>query len=179
MSNVIPMRIAHLVGSMKVSAATSSMLNISRWLAQHDHQPLILTEGGDRYDEADQDRLDVMTYQPSGASWLFGGRKQFVAQVTDWKPDVIHVHRLACLPLALRLSGGELPIVCSVHGEVTERHAELVGDAAVQAVVVANEFMRSSALRWLFAQQSVSQLFLMVYRQTVLPLNHSPVPSRL
>ena len=113
---MIPLRIAQFIGPLKVSAASSAAINQSRWLISAQHHSLLLSSGGDREQECHDANMDVLHYKPTGPGWLFGGRRQMLDTLLEWSPDVIHVHRPECVPLALRAAHDGVPVVLSVHG---------------------------------------------------------------
>ena len=140
---MIPLRIAQVIGSLKVSAASSAAINISRWLSNAEHHSLIITSSGDRVAECEATGQSLLSYKPAGPSWLFGGRKQLLESLRAWSPDVLHVQRPEAIPLALRAAKDGVPVVYSVHGLPDERTAEAILQPSIAAVTVPNEYMRS------------------------------------
>lgn len=141
---MIGLRIAHLIGSLHASAASSFAINLARWLMQNEHDALLLSSGGVREPECQDEGLAVQRYADKGLRMLAGRGRKLLARLTEWKPDVIHVHRLAQVPL-----GGDLacklgvPLVVSVHCPIEPDDAETLDRPYIEYVTVPNEEFRA------------------------------------
>lgn len=142
---MIELRVAHLLSSMHASAAASSAINLMRWLKAHDHEVVLLSGGGPCEQDCEREEIPVIRYQRKAGSpgWLLSGKRRFLREVEDWHPDLVHVHRLDAMPLAVDLARRlALPLVVSVHRAAEPREAEVLADPRVALVLVPSESLR-------------------------------------
>ncbi|MDA3960947.1 MAG: glycosyltransferase family 4 protein [Planctomycetota bacterium] len=141
---MIGLRVAHLVSSLSPNGATSCAINLMRWLRANDHDTIVLSTGGDREVNLEEAGIDLIRYEPGGAGWLLAGRRRLTKALAEWKPDLLHVHRLDCLNQGLALASKlSLPLVVSVHAWVEGNDAEILRDPGVGLVLVPTEAQRS------------------------------------
>ena len=141
---MIGLRIAHLVGSLNPSAAASCAINLIRWLQVNGHEALLLTTGGVREEECRNDGLDVHCYQENGFRLLTGGGRQLLNDLSEWRPDVLHVHRLASVPLGINLARKlGVPLIVGIHEPIEAEEAEPLANPVVDVIAVPNEALRA------------------------------------
>lgn len=141
---MIGLRVAHLMPALRPTAATSGMLHVCRWLRAHDHQALVVTEGGVRADDFQDAGLALHSYQGGGPGWWLRGRGRLVRDLTDWQPDLLHVHHRDAIPLGAYL--GErlrVPVVAHVHRVMDEDTARHLRDPAIALVLVPTAALRA------------------------------------
>lgn len=114
---MIGLRVLHLVSPCDRSLAAHGAVTLMGWLAEHGHQTALLTNGGECTSETAALGHTVLRYDGGRWRWLWRGKREFMRQVGQWNPDVLHVHHLESLPLALlaaRTLG--LPVVAGSDG---------------------------------------------------------------
>ncbi|MBA3684126.1 MAG: glycosyltransferase family 4 protein [Planctomycetes bacterium] len=141
---MIRLRILHLVSPCDGSLAAAGALHLMNWLVDNGHDTALLTTGGDRLHEVDPKAIEIIRYQPRPLTWLLGGKREFVRRVEGWNPDLIHVHHLESLPVALAAARAlSLPVVASADGLEPEHLAPPVLDPLVAWVTVPSEVHRA------------------------------------
>lgn len=141
---MIGLRVAHLVSSLNPNGATSSAINLMRWLRGHGHETVVASTGGDREEHVADAGIDLVRYEPGGAGWLLAGKRRLARTLAEWQPDLLHVHRLDCLQQGIVLAGKlQLPLVVSVHAWVRGKPAEVLHDPDISLIVVPTEAQRS------------------------------------
>ena len=139
---MIPLRIAQFIGPLKVSAASSAAINLSRWLVFRTSQFTAARVVTASKSAAMPIWMFCITSRQDQAGCLAVVDRCWTA-LLEWSPDVIHVHRPECVPLALRAAQDGVPVVLSVHGLPDERTAEAIRHQSIHAITVPNEYMRA------------------------------------
>lgn len=142
--STIGLRVAHLVPTLQPCAASSSAINIARWLGEHGHQSLMITTGGERLGDCDTPGVDLYRYRPGGVGWYLKGRRRFVEQIGDWGPDLLHVHRLDALSLGLSVAEDlRLPLIAGLHRVPNDDEIDLLRRPQVGLVIVPTDALRA------------------------------------
>lgn len=142
---MIDLRVMQVLDHLRVSAAASSAINIMRWLTSHDHQCILLSGGGERERDVEEEGFEYRRYAQGGAGWWFGGRRRLTQDIEQWKPDLIHIHQLECLGLFLSVAGKlQLPVVVSLPSLPRPNEVEMLRDPQVAMLIASSESSRAA-----------------------------------
>lgn len=101
---MIGLRVLHLLPDCDGGPLATSTLDLMRWLARDGHATALLTAGGCDETAVTDEGFTVLRYRTSRPRWWLRGKKELVAALAIWNADLIHVHAIAALPLALSLA---------------------------------------------------------------------------
>ncbi|MBA3707962.1 MAG: glycosyltransferase family 4 protein [Planctomycetes bacterium] len=138
---MIPLRILHFVGSRPGPAGDGARTLIAA-LTRQGHASAVAVPELDEV--APVPAVQVMAYGSGLFASLFGARTEFARTIATWTPDLIHVHDLELLQVALDLARRlSLSVVVSVHGRETAHTARLLRDPRIAWVLLPTESLRA------------------------------------
>ncbi|MBA2482722.1 MAG: glycosyltransferase family 4 protein [Planctomycetes bacterium] len=141
---MIPLRILHFIGSRPGPAGDGARTLIS-WLTRQGHASAVAVPEDDG--AATVPGVQVIPYGTGLFASLFGARAEFARTIAVWTPDLIHVHDLELLQVALDLARRlSLSVVVSVHGREDAHTARLLRDPRIAWVLLPTESLRAHYL---------------------------------
>ena len=140
----IPLRIAHLIDTLHVSAASSAVINSMRWFKQHGHSTVLATEGGERYQGCLDEGLELLRYKRGGLGWMLQGKRKLEEDLQAWRPDILHIHRARLLEQGIRIAKRlQVALAVSVHAIFDDDDAKALRNKHVAMVFVPSEAHRA------------------------------------
>jgi glycosyltransferase involved in cell wall biosynthesis len=141
---VIPLRILHCLSGEPGPAREAARVLIGA-LNGRGHESAIAAASLEGFTQLDG--VECFAFGGGMISSLFGARSGFAQRIALWIPDVIHVHDLESLPLALDLARRlALSVVISVHGGESGPAERLLRDPRVAWVLIPSEVLRARYL---------------------------------
>ncbi len=151
---MIGLRVLHLATSLH-AAQTGDVLTAIAWLKQQGHE--VAFAAGD---DADIPGVTILRYRSGRASWWLGGKRALMEQVTEWRPDVVHLHGREAMSAA-RAIAKELtvPILVSIDDILPPAKAKDLNHQSISWVLVPTEAHRAHYVsRAKLANDNVAQL---------------------
>lgn len=141
---MIGLRILHVLSPDDGPLERRGAENLSHWLRKNGHDVALLTVAGEKRTEAFEEGTTVFEYPAGKTSWWLGGRKELLHQLSEWTPDVIHVHSIDALPLALKLANAlSIAVVAGSYAMPEDDVAISLNDTRIAWVVVPSEAHRA------------------------------------
>ncbi len=138
---MIPLRTLQVVGD---SASPESLATevLAEALRQAGQTVAVLAPGDGR-----QDNEHLITWHPGRWAWWRGGRRTLAKRVARWMPDLLHVHAVGMLGMALDLARDlRLPVVATMPGGGDPLSVRRLHDPLVSLVVTPTEHHRAHAI---------------------------------
>lgn len=144
---MIALRIAHLLSDLSASSAASGVLNLMRWQQAQDHASLLIAGDGERLADVEAEGLQRLALPQRALQVQRRAVDSLCQQVKDWQPDVLHVHRLDCLALAVEICERlDLPMIVNIQRCVPVEQASLLREAPIAWLQVPNQAVRAHCI---------------------------------
>lgn len=160
---MIGLRLLHVLAGCDHSLTATGALPLLHRLRRSGHEVGVLCHGGARVGELAVEGMAVFHARRGRFPWWFSRRRDLLERLARWNPDLLHVHDLAMLPLALTMARPlGVPVIAAchelVHGD--DDTTRPLHDPRIAWVVVPSEVHRAHA---------ISRIGLERDRVTVLP----------
>jgi glycosyltransferase involved in cell wall biosynthesis len=151
---MIGLRVLHLATSLQ-AAQTGDVLTAIEWLKQQGHE--VAFAAGD---DAEIPGVTILRYRSGRASWWLGGKRALMQQVTEWRPDVVHLHGREAMSAARAIAKAfTVPILVSIDGILPPAKAKDLHHQSISWVLVPTEAHRAHYVsRTKLARDNVAQL---------------------
>ena len=144
---MISLRVVHILSDLSVSSAASGVINIMRWQQSQGQETLLLAGTGERLADAVTDGLDVQLLDKYALRLQKRALEAVCQRLLAWGVDVLHAHRVDCLPLAMKLAEQlDLPLIVNIQRSIPVEHAVALRESRVAWVQVPNQALRAHCI---------------------------------
>ena len=141
------LHIAHILSDLSVSSAASGVLNIMRWQQAQGQEAILLAGEGERLADAQNESLDVRLIDKRCLRLHKRSVDGVVQQLERWGADVLHAHRLDCLPFATEVSRRlDVPLIVNLQRCVDPEYAAMLREAPLAWLQVPNQAIRAHCI---------------------------------
>ena len=144
---MIQLHIAHLLSDLSVSSAASGVMNIMRWQQKEGQEAMLFAGPGERMADAQQEGFAVQEIDRRCLRLHKRSLDRVTQQLERWGVDVLHAHRVDCLPLAKALAERlDVPLVVNVHRRIDLDYAQVLRDTNVAWLQVPTQALRAHCI---------------------------------